>query len=224
MRFLFVWTVFMCFEPNVELLNASNREWEQWDHENVSQTIDDYWLSSTEEITHRQTLANLLSQWVQPDDLFLEIGCGSGLVYEQIVPDVIPNRGYVGVDISEKMLEIASNRFPEAIFIKDDLYHLSFPNETFDVTVALEVFGHIGEIVKPISEMFRTSSRLIIFTVWSSPETIVSQEVIDQFVFLHVSYSHQDVMDSIANALNGQFYSVSTQKLSGEITAYIIQK
>ena len=112
-------------------------------------------------------LAALVKKWALPNDRFLEIGCGSGLVYNQLVPEILQNHAYIGVDISQTMLAIAMRRFKDAVFIKDDLYALSFPDHSFEIVAAFEVFGHLGDIEQPIREMFRTTSRLMIFTVWT---------------------------------------------------------
>lgn len=200
------------------------RDWEQWDRENVAQIIDSYWLGSPDEREHRKRLSSLVKQWISPSDRFLEVGCGSGLVYHQLVPDVIPNSSYVGVDISEAMLEIASDRFQDGTFFKNDLYGLTFPDRAFEIVAAFEVFGHIGDIEKPIQEMFRTASRLMIFTVWTGPETKITHEIIGHSVFIHKTFSEMDLMRNIDQALEGQQYTISKQPLSAGITAYIIDR
>jgi ubiquinone/menaquinone biosynthesis C-methylase UbiE len=205
-------------------MHASNRPWEQWNGNNVSQTIDAFWLSSEREIEHRNKLAALTSNWVLPNDRFLEIGCGSGLVYNVLVPDVIPNELYLGVDITDTMLDIARNRFPEGSFAKDDLYDLSFPDNSFDLVVAYEVFGHIGHIKKPIQEMYRTTSRAMIFTVWTGPETKIGHELWENTVFMHTTFTHQDVMNTIESALGNERYEVYTESITEGNTAYIIYK
>lgn len=200
------------------------RSWELWDKNHVSNTIDTYWLSSPEEMEHRNTLAKLTQAWLLPNDRFLEIGCGSGLVYNSLVPAILSNHAYTGVDISEKMLAIASKRFPEGVFMKDDLYGLSFPDNSFEVVAAFEVFGHIDEIETPIREMFRTTSRTMIFTVWTGPQTKMEQEIIDNIVFRHKTFANADVVKSVERALEGTNYKLQTETLPGGKMAYIIQK
>lgn len=220
--FLTLVSTFLIFTVNSA--QASDREWEQWDKDNVSQIIDNFWLSSYEELEHRKKLSALTKQWIFQNDHLLEIGCGSGLVYNALVPDVLPNHAYVGIDISETMLDIATKRYPNGMFKKDDLYALSFPDNSFEMVVAFEVFGHLPDISKPIKEMFRTSSRTIIFTVWTGPSTKLEQEVIENAVFIHTTFSHIDVVKAINTALETEFYYLHTQQLPGNKTAYIIHK
>ncbi|OGN64803.1 MAG: hypothetical protein A3E80_04900 [Chlamydiae bacterium RIFCSPHIGHO2_12_FULL_49_9] len=204
-------------------LNAFSRNWELWDREKVAQTIDSYWLKSEEEIKHRKAIASLLREWICPNDQILEIGCGSGLIYQQL-SSLIPGQSYTGVDISEKMLEIATQRFPEAHFMKEDLYGLSFPDNSFEITAAFEVFGHIDGIEKPISEMFRTTSRLAIFTVWSGPKTKFEKEVIQRATFIRTTFSEEDVRKAVESALKGENYSIAIRQISKDVSAYIISK
>jgi predicted TPR repeat methyltransferase len=201
-----------------------SRDWEQWDRGHAAATIDAYWIGSDMEVEHRKTLAALLKQWTLPEDLMLEIGCGSGLVYNQLVPAILPNESYVGVDISEAMLHIATARYPEGDFFKDDLFSLSFTDGAFEIVTAFEVFGHIGDIVQPIREMFRTSSRLMIFTVWTGPKTKIDHEIIDQSVFIRTTFSQQDVLKAIATALQDTPHDIHIQPLSSDKAAYIIHK
>ncbi len=200
------------------------RDWEQWDRQGTCQIIDAYWLSSQEEKDHRRSLAVLIKQQILPNGQFLEVGCGSGLIYKQLVPAIMPNSSYTGIDISETMLEIARKRFKKGEFLKDDLYSLSFPDNSFDTVAAFEVFGHIGDIEKPIQEMFRTTSRLMIFTVWTALETQISHEIIGNSIFLHKIFSREDILKTIEKALIGRHYITSEQPLSKGITAYIIHK
>ncbi len=208
----------------LSITNVSNRDWEQWDRGHVAEIIDTYWLKSQNEIAHREDLAALVKQWVMPDDRLLEIGSGSGLVYNQLVPHILSNHAYVGIDISESMLNIAHNRFPEGNFFKDDLYSLSFPDNSFELTCAFEVFGHINGIEKPIVEMFRVSSRFMIFTVWTGLETKAEQECIENSVFIRTIFSEADVVSAIENALKFKPHVVYTHPLSNDKTAFIIQK
>jgi SAM-dependent methyltransferase len=204
--------------------DSFSRDWEQWDRGRVAEVIDAYWLASPNEIDHRKALAALVKQWILPNERFLEIGCGSGLVYKQLVPSVLPNFAYVGIDNSKAMLNLAHARSPEGNFFKDDLYGLSFPDNFFEVTAAFEVFGHIDDIEKPIAEMFRTASRLMIFTVWTGPNTKVEQENIESSVFIRTTFSLRDVLSAIERALRLKPYAVHVHLLSHDKTAFIIDK
>jgi ubiquinone/menaquinone biosynthesis C-methylase UbiE len=71
----------------------------------------------------------------------LDVGCGSGYGARYLV-----EKGYsvIGVDISEKMLEIAKKNVPEAEFIEADMTKLTFPDNSFDGIVSLYAIFHVS--------------------------------------------------------------------------------
>jgi len=89
----------------------------------------------------------------------ISIGCGPGIDTEWL-----RNRGAsraVGIDISEKLIDIAKNRYPECEFHVMDMEQLDFPDASFDFaysSLALhyvsdwdKVFGDVHRILKPES-------------------------------------------------------------------------
>lgn len=74
----------------------------------------------------------------------LDFGCGdgTGFTYAKMF---FPNCEYVGIDVSEKSIEIArKNNFQDrANFIAYDGRRIPFENETFDLVFAACVFHHI---------------------------------------------------------------------------------
>ena len=49
----------------------------------------------------------------------------------------------IGVDISEKQIQLARKNVPEAKFIKADMLEVDFPNNSFDAIVSLYAIIHI---------------------------------------------------------------------------------
>lgn len=201
---------------------SSERDWENWDSDEVAKSIDKYWQNEKMEKNWRKVLGHFSANYIGNDDIVLEVGCGSGLIYKEIVPNLIDNANYVGIDVSYKMLDIAHERYPNGNFLYGDVYNMEFEDETFDVTIAYEVLCHIRNIEKPISEMCRVAKRQVIFTVWESKKTFISEEVIDGIHFIHYSYSPSDMMKIIESATSGR-YSVSRIPMKGR-SAYIINK
>ncbi|OGP75038.1 MAG: hypothetical protein A2V86_05690 [Deltaproteobacteria bacterium RBG_16_49_23] len=206
-----------------------NRPWERWDDPGVTEEIDRYWLADPGgyEAIHRSILSKLVRKFlVFPTEKVLEVGCGSGLVYRELIPEVLVNSSYVGVDNSTKMLEIARKRFPMGQFVYGDVYDLQFPSNSFDMTLCFEVLGHLPEIQKPIDELFRVAGRLVIFTVWISPEyqTLCQTEEIQNSRFLHKLYSHDEIISAVRQAVGGEPHWIETRILSETIWGYIIFK
>ena len=88
----------------------------------------------------------------------MDIPCGIGHLY----PYVWHKVDYLGVDASEYMLNIARKQFPEAYFIKGDIYNLESMTMRHwgrpDIIVCLSFFEHIPEpfkILKKIYEAIR---------------------------------------------------------------------
>lgn len=202
---------------------AEDRDWENWKDDDVTQLIHEFWIRSQYELNHRATLGRLVKSLYLPGERFLEAGCGSGLVYKQLVPNVMDNPYYVGIDITQNMLDIAHRDYPNGIFLKDDLYNLSFEDNSFEIVAAFEVLGHLPDIEIPIREMYRIASRLVIFTVWPSTSTLITEERFRDSQFIHTTFSHADIMRAIENVTNNECI-VKTVSLNENTVAYIISK
>lgn len=206
----------------------NNRPWERWDDPGVAEEIDQYWMVDPGgfEHFHRKILARMTGTYLaSPLDEVLEVGCGSGVLYGALVPKVLINSRYVGVDISQKMLDIARNRYPAGQFLLGDIYNLQFPSHTFDMTLCFEVLGHLPEIVRPISELLRVTKKLLIMTAWISEteQTITRTEERGGSKFLHQYYSHSEISAAIREA-SSEIKRVEVRILSDKTWAYVIFK
>ena len=74
---------------------------------------------------------------ISGNDKILDIGCGNGRFFPFF-------RGkYLGIDNSERLLELARKKFPKANFQKADALNLPFNNESFDKIYSIAVLHHI---------------------------------------------------------------------------------
>lgn len=75
----------------------------------------------------------------------LELGCGSGRFLSYFKSRYKAEFDYVGVDISEGMLDLARKEHPESEFITGDMSQIfsRFDAESFDVIVACASFQHL---------------------------------------------------------------------------------
>ncbi|MBN1263077.1 MAG: methyltransferase domain-containing protein [Candidatus Pacebacteria bacterium] len=91
---------------------------------------------------------------IRKPGLILDIGCGPGRELRKLIC-----AGYwaVGIDASEKMLQIAIKNNPAAKVYQMDASRLNFPNNYFDGAISLYVLDHLPtpRLLKSFSEIFR---------------------------------------------------------------------
>ena len=96
----------------------------------------------------------------------LDLGCGTGLCGIKI-KKFATMRGLIGVDLAEKMLEIAKEKKIYAELICDDLCHYMENSEYFfNVIVASDVLTYFGDLTKIFVRVARslTPDGLFVFT------------------------------------------------------------
>ena len=81
-----------------------------------------------------------LEKYVADSERVLDLGCGNGRLYELFRKK---NVDYYGIDISEKLIEIAKKRYPQAKFWAVDALNLPFFDNFFDKVISIAVFHHV---------------------------------------------------------------------------------
>ncbi|GAB4033691.1 class I SAM-dependent methyltransferase [Spirosoma gilvum] len=74
------------------------------------------------------------------DSNVLELGCADGIPTARYLSQ---HADYLGIDISQKQIELARHNVPQANFEVADMATLSFPEETFNGIVALYSIIHL---------------------------------------------------------------------------------
>jgi ubiquinone/menaquinone biosynthesis C-methylase UbiE len=98
---------------------------------------------------------------VEPGDSILEVGCGAGDDSLALAQMVGPTGRVVGIDAGEDMVSEAKKRaensnLPVEFFVQDAC-NLDFPENTFDGCRADQVFQHVGDPRKGVSEVIRVA-------------------------------------------------------------------
>ena len=96
----------------------------------------------------------------------LDLGCGTGLVGEKI-KSFAAHKSLIGVDLSEKMLDMAREKKVYAQLVCDDICHYMENNSRFfEIVTAADVFTYFGDITKAFVRVSRTLSPdgLFVFT------------------------------------------------------------
>ena len=110
-----------------------------------------------------------LAHYTIPGERVLDLGCGNGRLL-QIFKNVAVD--YFGIDSSEKLIEIAREKYPEDRFRVADAFNLSFPDNYFDKVYSIAVFHHIPskelrlQFLKETKRVLKPRG-LFIITVWN---------------------------------------------------------
>jgi len=75
----------------------------------------------------------------------LDVGCGSGNLYEVFYRNRFQPKRYLGLDIRKKTIELNRVRFPKAEFEVQDLCRPYDYTDKWDMIVSFEVIEHIGK-------------------------------------------------------------------------------
>ncbi len=206
----------------------SGRDWENWNGEGVAETIETYWRGSPHERAHREVLADLCAPYLSPSTRVLEVGCGTGMIYERLVPRLIANEGYTGVDVSERMLAIGRRSFPQARLLAGDGYGLQFADGAFDVALCFEVLGHLPAISPLLCELVRVARKTVIFTVWPAADggsgVVETHETVRGERFLHRQYAHAYLYEQILAALPDVRLEMEVGVLHEGCWAYVLHR
>lgn len=112
---------------NEGLKSTCNRIAEDWfkDHQD-----DTWWVEGTDKFV----------SFLKPGSLVLDVGCGAGVKTSYLIKKGLK---VVGIDFSEKMIEIAKQRMPDTKFLVADITEPLKLNEEFDGIFAQAVLLHI---------------------------------------------------------------------------------
>ncbi len=111
-----------------------------------------------------------LSEYVLPGKKILDLGCGNGRLFE-IFKNI--DVDYIGVDASEKLIEIAKQKYPKLKFQTADALNLPFPNQYFDKVFSIRVFHHFpskefrAQFLQEVKRVLKPKG-ILILTVWNA--------------------------------------------------------
>jgi alkylated DNA repair protein alkB family protein 8 len=129
---------------------------------------------------------NLLSVYTEDGDKVLDLGCGNGRLVELFKKK---NIEYVGADVSERLIKIAKNKYPQTKFIILPALSLPFPENFFDKIYSLAVFHHIPSrefrlsFLKEARRVLKPGG-LLILRVWDFWQRKAAPRLLLKYAFL----------------------------------------
>ena len=96
-----------------------------------------------------------------PGATVLDVGCASGGFFN-IMRSFEPHIEYTGIDLSEKAVALARERYPEATFQVTEGFDLPFEDNAFDLVHCTSVFNNEPNYQPMLKEMYRVSNRFVV--------------------------------------------------------------
>jgi len=194
----------------MNLKEAYNRIAEDWyrDHHQ-----DDWWIEGTDKFI----------SLLKPGANILDVGCGAGVKSNYLIQKGLP---VTGIDLSEKMIELAKKHVPNGIFYVQDLYQLANLEKTFDGVFAQAVLLHIpknriSEVMKLLAAKIKPGGYLYVAVKERRPsepeEEIVKENDYGYPYERFFSYFTKEEMEKKFQELNLQ---ISAQKIQAREIGY----
>ncbi|HLP44001.1 MAG TPA: class I SAM-dependent methyltransferase [Candidatus Nanoarchaeia archaeon] len=98
----------------------------------------------------------------------LDVGCGEGFTLERLRKAGIGEKT-IGVDFLERAIKIGKEVHPHLDLRQGNVYHLDFPDNSFDYVLCLEVLEHLEHPEKALAELRRVAKMGCIISVPREP-------------------------------------------------------
>jgi len=112
---------------------------------------------------HRTFLLNLLKE--KDVDSVLDVGCGTGPLYQMMTENPKWDFKYKGTDYSKTMIETAKREL-NGDFEVQDMRKLKEGNHSWDCVVLMHSLDHVDDYKKAIKEAARVAKRYVCIVLW----------------------------------------------------------
>lgn len=155
----------------------------------LKKTREDYNLISEDFSRTRKRAVDesgTIKKHIGKGEKILDLGCGNGRIMDIFRDQKVE---YVGVDNSEKLIELARKKHPEGRFLVADALRLPFSENYFDRVISIGVFHHLPSEkyrLKFLNEAKRVLKRkgMLIIRVWDFWRNIRGWKLILKYTFL----------------------------------------
>lgn len=139
-----------------------------WDNRDRGMLAEEFLRDEVEGVDHPSR--RYLREWLtaHPGLTLLDVPCGPAVEYEGIAAAGVPVQ-YTGMDASDKMLEVARSRFPEADFRKGDVTALPLEEGSVDVVLCRHILEHLPDFRPAVSEAVRVARKRVFLVLFRAP-------------------------------------------------------
>jgi ubiquinone/menaquinone biosynthesis C-methylase UbiE len=121
----------------------------------------------------------LSSSELKPNELVLDLGCGTGFLFQHIDKSI---RLLVGLDISSNVLREAkkhTKNLTNTVLIRADADNTPFPDLIFDRVFAITLLQNMPDPLKTISEMKRVGKPQAVFVITGLKKKFTQESFFD---------------------------------------------
>ena len=161
----------------------------------------------------------LFDNYLTSRDRVLDLGCGNGRFQEFLKDKGVD---YIGVDPSEKLIEIAKKKYPRQKFLSADALRLPFSDSYFDKVYSIAVLHHIpsdesrGQFLKETKRILKPGG-LLILTCWKFHK-LKELFLIFKFAILKIlrlsKLDFGDIFEPWGQKIKRYYHSFSKQELA----------
>lgn len=123
-------------------------------YDRLAEIYDRRWSKYLSNTLNSLTTYLQVSEQLLGTEHILDIACGTGEL-ERLLRNTHAQLKIVGVDISEKMLDIARLKLPDIEFIKASAIALPFANDSFDIAITVSAFHYFEYPITALEEIRR---------------------------------------------------------------------
>jgi ubiquinone/menaquinone biosynthesis C-methylase UbiE len=116
---------------------------------------------------------------LKPNEAILDLGCGTGFLFQHINKRV---GLLVGLELSSEALREAKKRtknIPNIVLVRADADYTPFPDRTFDKVFAITLLQNMPNPMKTITEMKRVSKTQAVFAVTGLKKKFTAERFVE---------------------------------------------
>lgn len=157
----------------------------------------------------------------------LMLGCGSGEESELLKQNGAVDNNIIGIDLSNKEIELAKELYPNIKFIAGDMHNLPFKDNSFDFVYSSLTIHYSKEPEKVYQEVNRILKKdgMFLFSIAHPLRWSATEKEIDGEIFRIIGCSKEENSSNIYGKYNSfenhSFSSFSWNINLGELSIYV---